>query len=119
MASGGEGPGQCSKEPGHWEYHLTAFLCHQSVEKALKAVYMHKLKQSPGATHSLIFLGRETGIPKEHHNGLRRLSPDFVITRYPDAAQAIPHELYDETIAAERMDVARKVIAWASRELKK
>ena len=44
------------------EYHLTAFLCHQSVEKALKAVYMHKLKQSPGATHSLIFLGRETGI---------------------------------------------------------
>ena len=100
------------------EYHLTAFLCQQSVEKALKAVYMHKLKQSPGATHSLIFLGRETGIPKEYDNGLRRLSPDFVITRYPDAAQAVPYELDDEAIAADRMDVARKVIGRASQELK-
>lgn len=101
------------------EYHLTAFLCQQSVEKALKAVYMHRLKESPGATHSLIFLGQKTGIPKEYHNGLRRLSPDFVITRYPNAAQAVPHELYDEGIAAERIDIARKVTEWAGQELKK
>ncbi len=100
------------------EYHLTAFLCQQSVEKALKAVHIHKLKRSPGATHSLVFLGRETGIPEEYHNGLRRLSPDFVMTRDPDAAQALPHELYDEGIATERLDIARKIVEWASRELK-
>ena len=101
------------------EYHLTAFLCQQSVEKALKALYIHKLKQSPGTTHSLIFLGQKTGIPKEYHNGLRRLSPDFVITRYPDAAQAVPHELYDEKIAGERIEIAEKVTEWASQGLKK
>jgi len=101
------------------EYHLTAFLCQQSVEKALKAVYMHRLKESPGTTHSLIFLGQKAGVPKEYHNGLRRLSPDFVITRYPDAAQAVPHELYDETIADERIEIAGKVIEWAGQELKK
>jgi len=101
------------------EYHLTAFLCQQSVEKALKAVYMHRLKESPGATHSLVFLGREVGVPQEYHNGLRRLSPDFVITRYPDAAQAVPHELYDEGIGAERIEIAEKVLEWASQELKR
>lgn len=100
------------------EYHLTAFLCQQSVEKALKAVYMHKLKESPATTHSLIFLGQKTGIPGEYYNGLRRLSPDFVITRYPDAAQALPHELYDEKIAAERIQIAEKVIEWATLQLK-
>lgn len=101
------------------EHHLAAFLCQQSVEKALKALYMHRFKESPGATHSLIFLGKKTGIPEEHHNGLRRLSPDFVITRYPNAAQAVPYELYDEKIAAERIGIARKVIEWVRQELEK
>jgi len=58
-------------------------------------------------------------MPKEYHNGLRRLSPDFVITRYPNTAQVVPHELYDEEIATERIEIAEKVIEWASKELKK
>lgn len=101
------------------EYHLTAFLCQQSVEKSLKALYIHRLRESPGTTHSLIFLGKKTGIPEEYHNGLRRLAPDFVITRYPNAAHAVPYELYDERIAAERIEIAKKVIEWVKKELKK
>lgn len=101
------------------EFYLTAFLCQQSVEKALKALYMHRLKESPGATHSLIFLGRNVGIPDEYYNTLRRISPDFVVARYPNAAHALPYELYDEAIAKERLELARKVIAWVQAELKK
>ncbi|MFQ6062724.1 MAG: HEPN domain-containing protein [Methanosarcinales archaeon] len=97
----------------------TAFLCQQSVEKALKALYIHRLKESPGATHSLIFLGRKVSIPEEYFNTLRRLSPDFVITRYPNAAHAIPYELYDEKIANERLELSKKVIEWVKKELKK
>jgi len=101
------------------EYYLTAFLCQQSVEKALKALYIHRLKESPSATHSLIFLGRNVGIPEEYYNTLRRISPDFVVTRYPNAAHALPYELYDEAIAKERLELAKKVIAWVQAELKK
>jgi HEPN domain-containing protein len=101
------------------EFYLTAFLCQQSVEKALKALYMHRLKESPGATHSLIFLGRNVGIPDEYYNTLRRISPDFVVARYPNAAHALPYELYDEAIAKERLELARKVIEWVQAELKK
>jgi HEPN domain-containing protein len=101
------------------EYYLTAFLCQQSVEKALKALYIHRLKESPGATHSLIFLGRKVNIPDMYYNTLRRLSPDFVITRYPNAAHAIPYELYDVKIANERLELSKKVIKWVKEELKK
>ncbi|OFV68420.1 MAG: DNA-binding protein [Candidatus Syntrophoarchaeum caldarius] len=101
------------------EYYLTAFLCQQSVEKSLKALYIHKLKESPGPTHSLIFLGKEVGIPEEYHSTLRRLSPDFVITRYPDAAHTVPYELYDEEIAKERLERSMKVIEWIRKELMK
>ena len=83
------------------EYFVTAFLCQQSVEKALKGLYIHKLKESPSTTHSLIYLGRKVEIPEDYESLFRRIQPDFVMIRYPDAAQALPHELYDEEIARE------------------
>ena len=92
------------------EYYITAFLCQQSVEKSLKALYIHKLKESPGKTHSLLFLGRKVDIPEEYHSILRRLSPDFVITRYPVAANGVPYELYDIEIAKERLELSNKVL---------
>ncbi len=52
------------------EYYLVAFLCQQSVEKALKALYIHKLRESPGLTHSLIFLGKSVEVPEEFHTAL-------------------------------------------------
>ena len=101
------------------EYYIAAFLCQQSVEKALKALFIHKLKSSPGTTHSLIYLGRKVGIPKEFESFLRKLTPDFVITRYPNAAQTAPYELYDEEIAKERIEIAKKVMEWVKKELEK
>ncbi len=44
------------------DYYVAAFLCQQSVEKGLKALYIKKRKESPGAVHSLIYLGKNTKI---------------------------------------------------------
>ncbi|MGB9937848.1 MAG: HEPN domain-containing protein [Methanobacterium sp.] len=99
------------------EYYITAFLSQQATEKALKALYIHKLKESSGQTHSLIFLGKSVEIPDEFLSGLRKLSPDFVITRYPDVAHGVPYELYDEEIANERLNIAKRVIKWVQIEL--
>lgn len=46
------------------EYYVSAFLCQQATEKALKALYIEKLKKSPSAVHSLIFLASKTEVPK-------------------------------------------------------
>ena len=100
-------------------YYVSAFLSQQSVEKALKALYIHKLKSIPEPSHSLVHLGKKVGIPKEFESHLRKLTPDFVISRYPDAAQAVPYELYDEEIAKEKLEIARSVVAWVKKELEK
>jgi HEPN domain-containing protein len=59
------------------EYYVTAFFSQQATEKALKALYLYKLKESSGPTHSLIFLGKNVGIPEEFYSSLRKLSPDL------------------------------------------
>ncbi len=100
------------------EYYIVAFLCQQSIEKALKALYIHILKESPGTTHSLVFLGKRLEVPKDLMSILRKVSPDFIITRYPDVAGDAPYELYDEEIARERLEWARRMIAWIKEKLK-
>jgi HEPN domain-containing protein len=42
-------------------YYVVAFLCQQAVEKALKA--LEKRRESPGSTHSLVFLGKKLKLP--------------------------------------------------------
>ncbi|MCD6403198.1 MAG: HEPN domain-containing protein [Candidatus Aenigmarchaeota archaeon] len=101
------------------EYYAAAFFSHQSVEKALKALYIHKKRETPGPTHSLIFLGKSVNIPKRFLSILRKLNPDYVLTRYPDAAYGLPYELYDENMAIEKIQMAEAVIEWVKKKLKK
>jgi len=98
------------------DYYLTAFLCQQSLEKALKALYIHKLKKSPGQTHSLYQLGKEVGMPDELLSCARKLMPDFAFTRYPDIAGDIPYLLYTKEIANEKLETAGKVLQWIEKQ---
>ncbi len=100
------------------EYYLVAFLCQQSVEKGLKAVYIEKLKTNPGPIHSLMTLATTVRLPEEYLTTLRKLSVDFISTRYPDAASGLPYEMYDEKIAKERLEETTKVLTWIKKELK-
>lgn len=95
-----------------------AFLCQQSVEKGLKSLYLEKLKANPGPIHSLLTLATAVGMPGKHFTTLRKISVDFVATRYPDAASGLPYEIYDKAIATERLDECGKVLAWIRKELK-
>jgi len=99
-------------------YYITAFLSQQATEKALKALYICKLNDSPGKTHSLLRLGKYVQIPSNYYHGLRKLNPDFILTRYPDVADGVPYELYDNQIAQEKLLIAEEVIKWVKKELK-
>ena len=74
---------------GIGRFYLVAFLCHQAVEKALKALYIEEKKESPGTAHFLVYLGQSLGAPEEILQHLRRMSPDYVVARYPNAAHGI------------------------------
>lgn len=99
-------------------YSWSVFLYQQAVEKALKAYYFHKLKSNPGQTHSLIYLADKTKVPKKYFTFLKRLTPQFVSTRYPDAAYGSPSELYDHEIAKDFITKSEEVLKWINSQIK-
>ncbi|MFP4524434.1 MAG: HEPN domain-containing protein [Candidatus Woesearchaeota archaeon] len=94
------------------EYYLVAFLTQQAIEKALKAYYLHLKEEFADKTHSLVYLGKQVGLPAKLLTIVRKVNPDFIFTRYPDMEGVPPYEAYDETIAQERLEQGREVLAW-------
>lgn len=99
-------------------YYVTAFLSQQAAEKILKALFIKKYADLPPKTHTLYKLGQEVKAPKDILVLLRKLTPEFLVTRYPDAAAGVPAEIYDETAASESLECADKVVKWAKRKLR-
>jgi HEPN domain-containing protein len=93
-------------------YHLCAFFCQQAVEKAMKAVWIEREKELAPKTHDLTQLGEGLGVPAPLARPLRELNPLFVTTRYPDAANGAPSQMFDDEIARKRLADAEEVMAW-------
>lgn len=101
------------------KWFAAAFWCQQAAEKALKALYLFKKKESPGTTHSLTFLGRELGVPTEFWNLLRELTKEYYISRYPDATEDVPYKIYTENDAKQYLTLSERLIKWVEQQLKK
>lgn len=100
---------------GH--YYACAFFSHQAAEKALKAVYIERLRLAAPKSHNLVGLARELALPAALVHALRELNPSYTTSRYPDAANGLPFEAFDREIAAGLVQVAAGVLEWARREL--
>ncbi|MBS3061601.1 MAG: HEPN domain-containing protein [Candidatus Diapherotrites archaeon] len=98
-------------------YYVCAFLCQQAVEKAMKAVFMFQKNQSPPNLHNLRELGELIGVPENLLSKARKLSRDFIISRYPDAAGDLPAKTYDEKITKEILMDAKELITWLEKKL--
>ena len=87
--------------------HYVAHLCHQSVEKLLKAIVQSLINAMPARTHNFVVLCEQAGIelPKERMQWLLALAPHYIGTRYPEDladlrkkySQAFSEKLYQET----------------------
>ncbi len=98
-------------------YYVCAFLCQQAIEKIMKAVIMEKTKNSPPNTHNLREMGELIGLPQNLLTKARKLSRDFVINRYPDAAGDVPAKIYDEQITKEILSDAKELFEWLQKQL--
>ncbi len=96
-----------------------AFYCQQAVEKALKALYIEKKRESPLPTHSLTRLARECELPSQFMGTLRRLTSEYYLSRYPDATEDVPFMTYDREGVGEYIKEAKEAMEWISTELKK
>lgn len=101
------------KNIGVGAFDVAAFLCQQAVEKLLRAMHIHLKGEEPPRTHTIVDLGKAVAVPRVVESHLRVLTPDYLAARYPDAANAVPAELYDEEMAGERLRRAKEVFQWA------
>jgi len=93
-------------------FEVAAFLAQQAVEKYLKGAWVVTKKEPAPHTHALTELGDGLGVPAELRRHLADLTPDYTISRYPDAANAVPYELYDVSTARTKVENAATVITW-------
>ncbi len=96
-------------------YYASVFFAQQASEKALKALHLER-KRRMEFTHDLVQLTEELGAPADVIEAARELTPDYVITRYPNAANAVPAKLYTEASARVHLEYARAVVEWVKRE---
>lgn len=100
------------------KYYLSAFMCQQAVEKALKALFLHENKGTVPQSHSLIYLATNTSTPKKFYSFLRELTPKFVDTRYPDASVDLPSKIYDKENTERLLKGAKEVLEWIEKQFK-
>ena len=100
------------------KFYIAAFFCQQSVEKALKALFLYENKGAVPQSHSLIYLATNTSVPNNFFSFLRELTPKFIDTRYPDASTDLPSNLYDEDNTKYLLEKSREVLEWIRKKIK-
>jgi len=99
-------------------YMYTVFMCHLSIEKALKGLYTKKLEEIPPKTHSLIYLAEKIGIqmPENLYDFVFSLNRVSVPTRYPDDLKRILKD-YNKDITKEILTKSKDVLEWLKERL--
>ena len=85
-----------------------------SAEKALKAIEIHKLKTS-SQSHNLVELARQVEANEKVLAAARKLAPQYIISRYPRAASALPADLYSMEEASGLLEHAKAVFEWCEK----
>jgi HEPN domain-containing protein len=98
-------------------FYIAAFLSQQCVEKALKALWLHRRREMPPKTHNLLDLAQELSAYDQFETSLLRLNPLYVSTRYPDAANGAPSRNYNRELAEGLLRDAEEVMTWCRAEL--
>lgn len=89
-------------------YDIAAFLAHQAVEKLLKAIFALEDKKIP-RIHYIDELAQELKVADEVITRIFELTADYTLARYPDVSEDVPYEQYDEAIAKEKVESAKRI----------
>ncbi len=99
-------------------YFYAVFMCHLSIEKALKGLYFKVLDELPPKTHNLLYLLDKIGKKPEQEleKFVTKLNVASITTRYPDDLAKIQAD-YTVEITAEMMARSKDVLQWVKTQL--
>lgn len=99
-------------------YFYAVFMCHLSIEKALKGLYFKVLNEVPPKTHNLLYLLAKVGKKPdpEIEKFITKLNTASVATRYPDDLAKI-QAAYTVEVTTEMMTKSKDVLQWVKTQL--
>lgn len=101
-------------------YLYVGFMCHQSIEKILKAFFVHKTDEHAPRTHNLTMLAQKSGIydelKEEQLELLDLLEPLNIQARYPTDKERLMRSLSNEK-CQEILTKTREMMKWIKMKL--
>jgi HEPN domain-containing protein len=103
-------------------YLYVGFMCHQAIEKALKAIIARDCVEGefPPKTHHLLKLAERAGLfakmPSEQHMLIKELNPMNIEARYPEYRERIASEL-SAKICDGLISETEKLLCWIKTQL--
>jgi HEPN domain-containing protein len=94
------------------------FMCHLTIEKALKGLYQYRLNEVPPKVHNLIYLVEKIGLsPSEKlYDAIFELNRVSIPTRYPDDLTKMKSE-YKKRNTLEIINSSKEVLKWLKSQL--
>jgi HEPN domain-containing protein len=99
-------------------YFYAVFMCHLSIEKALKGLYLKRMKAVPPKIHVLnYFIGKLNLIlPEDLAGFIDNMDDAGVATRYPETLKEISSK-YKKNDTLIILTKAKEVLDWTKEEL--
>jgi len=94
------------------------FMSHLSIEKALKGLYIKKLKEAPPKTHNLLYIIEliDLTLPENMYDFVFTLNRVSIITRYPDSLKRMQTE-FDREKTKEILEKSMELLKWLKAKL--
>lgn len=101
-------------------YVYVVFMCHLSIEKALKGFYQKKLNSIPPKVHNLLYIIEKVGItlPEPLFETVFDLNRASIPTRYPEDLQQMRKD-YRKQKTEKLLFKSKEVLKWLKTELRK
>jgi HEPN domain-containing protein len=99
-------------------YIYAVFICHLSLEKALKGLYQKKTEKIPPRVHNLIFLIEKIGLelPDDLFNWVFALNRISIPTRYPEDLEKMQKD-YNKDKTEKVIQKSKEILAWLKQQL--
>jgi len=98
-------------------FFYTVFMCHLSIEKAMKGLCQKRLKETPPRTHNLVYLLNKIGVKPAETIGrfVIKLNEANVVTRYPEDIDKLQKD-YTQVVVKDMLIRSKEVLGWIKKQ---
>lgn len=98
-------------------FFYAVFMCHLSVEKALKGLYLQKTGRLPPKTHNLVYLLNQTAIKPKDETGkfIAKLNEANIATRYPEDIDKLQKD-YTAIVTKDILGKTKELLEWIKKQ---